>query len=312
MGPIDRIIQAAMRQPLALRQDKAAEIAALLAARATRFAGDPVQAEVWAERERQAQQAARQRIEAAGARGVAVIPVRGTIAHHAGGMREASGGASVESISGLLDQALAAPEAGAVLLDVDSPGGTVAGMPELAAKLRAARAAAGGTKPIWAIANAGMASAAYWLAASADRIVAIPSAEIGSVGVWAGHEDISAALEMEGRKVTLISAGSRKVDGNPFEPLSDAARADLQAKVDAYNDMFVADLAAGRGVSPERVAATFGDGAVFLAADALKRGMIDAVQTFDATLSELAALASAPARVAAQTANRRRRLALHA
>lgn len=304
MGPIARIIQAAMRQPLALRQDKLAEIAAMLAARAVRGEGDAAAAAFWAAVDKAERQAADQRIAQGRTQGVAVIPIRGTLAHHAGGMREASGGASYESVVSQLDAALAAPEAGAVLLDIDSPGGVVNGLPEAAARIRSAR---GGDKPVWAIANSGMASAAYWLGAQADRLIATPSAEVGSVGVWAGHEDISAALEMEGRKVTLVQAGARKTDGNPFQPLSEAALADMQAKVDAFEAMFVEDLARGRGMSADAVRKGFGEGAMFLADEAKARGMVDDVMTFEDALSALSAEIARPA--AGRTASRRRRLA---
>src|SRR5207302_11309430 len=118
------------------------------------------------------------------------------------------------------DAAIADPNVSAVVLDTDCPGGSAAGTPELASKIRAAR----GKKPIIAVANALMASAAYWIASAADEIVATPSADVGSVGGYQAHLDQSQALEKEGLKVTFIQEPALKTAGNPYEPLRSAAR----------------------------------------------------------------------------------------
>ena len=156
---------------------------------------------------------------------VAVIPMYGVISQRMGMMSQMSGGTSIDELRQSLRQALADPAVSAVVLDVDSPGGSIDGVTEFAAEIRQARA---GAKPIVAQVNTLCASAAYWLAAQCSEIVITPSGEAGSIGVYAMHEDVSKAQEMEGVKTTLISAGEYKVDGNSFEPLSDTARSNIQ------------------------------------------------------------------------------------
>ena len=99
-------------------------------------------------------------------------------------------------------------------------------------------------------------------------------------------------------KVSLISAGKHKVDGNPYEPLSDSAREDLQSKVDTFYEMFVKNVARGRGVSQGNVRDGFGQGRMVMAEDALKAGMVDRVATFDQTLTRLGG-DGAPRRISA-------------
>jgi len=215
---------------------------------------------------------------------VAIIPVYGVINYHADWLSELLGEATVDGIRGALADALNDPQVNAIVLDIDSPGGTVAGMTELASELRSIR---GGAKPIVAMANTMAASAAYWLASAADEIVATPSAQVGSIGVYAMHQDISGMLAQDGIDITLISAGPHKVDGNMFEPLTDEARADIQDKVDASYSQFLGDVAAGRRLSVDAVRGDFGGGRVLTAEAAAKVGMVDRVETMSALMTRL-------------------------
>ena len=183
------------------------------------------------------------------------------------------------------DQALNDPEVGAIVIDVDSPGGVVDFIPETAAEISRAR----GDKPIVAVANTLAASAAYWLASQADEVVVTPSGEAGSIGVYAAHRDISGALEIAGIKNTLISAGRFKTEGNPFEPLSDEAREHIQQDVDAFYDMFTADVARGRQVKQQTVREGFGEGRVLNAKDAVREGVADRVETLTEAVARLTA-----------------------
>src|SRR5690606_37146136 len=133
---------------------------------------------------------------------IAVVPVRGMIEHRSSFFSEFLGGASIEALRAALRAALADPEVAAIVLDIDSPGGTVAGITELAAELRAARS----VKPIYAVANTLAASAAYWLASQATEVVATPSATVGSIGVLVVHLDQSRALDQAGITPTIIAA----------------------------------------------------------------------------------------------------------
>lgn len=222
-----------------------------------------------------------------GAQGaVAVLPIWGIIAPRAAAFESVSspGGTGVDAFTQAFRAALADPAVGSILLEIDSPGGQVGQVPELAAEIRAAR----GKKPIVALANGMAASAAYWLASQADEVVVTPSGKVGSIGVYLAHEDVSAALEQEGVKVTLISAGKFKTEGNPFEPLSADALEAFQADVDAFYGMFVADVAKGRGVDVGAVSGGFGEGRMVMAHQAVASGLADRVATFDETVARMA------------------------
>jgi signal peptide peptidase SppA len=208
---------------------------------------------------------------------IAVIPIYGVIVPKAGMMSDMSGGTSLVTFLQQFRSAMASDRVRGILLDVDSPGGRVDLLPETAAEIRAARE----VKPIYAIANTQAASGGYWLAAQATELIVTPSGQVGSIGVRAAHEDLSKADEMAGVKTTLISAGKYKTELSDTQPLSDEARAAVQRTVDAFYDMFVNDVARGRGVSAMRVHETFGEGRMVLAADALQAGMVDRVETFD-------------------------------
>jgi signal peptide peptidase SppA len=216
---------------------------------------------------------------------VAVIPIYGVISQRMNLMSQFSGGTSVEKLSSQLRAALADTNVSSIVLDVDSPGGGVEGIPELADEIIAGRS----QKKIVAVANTMAASAAYWLACCASELVVAPSGQVGSIGVFAAHEDVSEALKQEGVKVSLVSAGKFKTEGNPYEPLSDEARAELQSKVDGFYEMFIKAVARGRGVSQASVRGGYGQGRMLMAGAAVTEGMADRVATFDQVLAKLGA-----------------------
>lgn len=216
---------------------------------------------------------------------VAVLPLMGVMIPRADALDEMSGAQSVERLQKQLRAALADPEVGAVLLDVDSPGGSSALVQELADTVYAAR---DGGKPVWAIANAVAASGAYWVLAAAEEAIVTPSGMVGSIGAYMMHTDLSVALEKDGIDITYIYAGEHKVDGNPTEPLSDDAREEMQGHVDGVFDRFVGAVARGRGVSTQEVLDNMGQGRMFQAGDAVARGMVDRIATVEDTISALA------------------------
>lgn len=213
----------------------------------------------------------------------AVIPIRGVISHHANFASWIFGGTSIDKLTAQFRRALNDPGVKAIVFDIDSPGGSVEGVQELADEIYKSRS----RKKTVAVANVMAASAAYWLAASAGELVVAPSGEAGSIGVFAIHEDVSAMMEKAGVNVTLIGAGKYKTDGNPFQRLSDTARADLQGKVNAFHEMFVQSVARGRRASADRVRGRFGQGRMVLAEDAVKAGMADRVATMDEVLARI-------------------------
>ena len=214
---------------------------------------------------------------------VAVINVFGTIAQRANLMTEMSGGVSTEQLAATIRQAVADETVGSIILNIDSPGGSVFGVQELGDVIHAAR----GTKPIVAIANSLAASAAYWLGSQADELVVTPSGEVGSIGVVAAHIDQSAANEQMGVRVSYVTAGKYKAENNPDEPLTDEGRAHIQARVNDYYAAFTRAVARGRGVKPADVQSGFGEGRVVGAHEAVRLGMADRVETFDALVARM-------------------------
>jgi HK97 family phage major capsid protein len=217
---------------------------------------------------------------------IAVLSLQGVISQRMNMMMEYCGGTSTERFADEFDAAMADPNVSAIVIDCNSPGGNVQGTPELAKRILAAR---GKGKQIVAVANGTMASAAYWICSAADEIVASPSAEVGSIGVFCVHVDQSAMNEMVGLKYTLIKAGEHKAEGNPFEPLAADAEAFIQGQVDEMNDMFVSTVAKQRGTDAKTVNADYGQGRCLTARQALAAGMIDRVATLEETLKRLGA-----------------------
>lgn len=272
----DKILAAVAAQPWAILPEKGAVIADFLSRKA---AGESVTFTPPAAAADAAGMKDKKRKKPSGT--VGVIPIYGTITQRADWMSEWSGGASTDAIGAALDEMVADPQIDAVILDVDSPGGSVYGVEELALKIHAATK----TKKVTAVANSLAASAAYWLASQASEFVVSPNSEVGSIGVYVMHRDRSAAMERYGEKVTFVSAGELKTAGHPYGPLDDASKAELQKGVDDYYDKFVRAVARGRSASLTAVRGGFGRGGVVRAEEAVKEGMADKVGTLDSVLS---------------------------
>ena len=283
------ILQSIYGQPVAILPEKAVVIVRFLTLKAMgRDVPDAEVQEVVAATDRP-----RQRSSGA----IGVIPVYGTIAKRMDMMMESSGGTSTDRVAADLRAMLADPQVGSIILDIDSPGGSVSGVAELADEIRAARE----QKPIVAVANTFAASAAYWIASAASEIVVAPSGQVGSIGVFTIHEDISKMLEAEGVNPTIISAGKFKTEGNPFAPLDPEAEKAIQEQVDAYYAMFIGAVAKGRGVSIADVRGGFGQGRMVMARDAVKLGMADRVDTIEGTIMRLAKGGGRPAGARAES-----------
>jgi len=209
---------------------------------------------------------------------IAVLPMMGGIRHRGGFM-----GTSIESFRERFRAAVSNPEVKAVVFNVDSPGGTVSGVPELAEEIFQARS----QKPIIAVADTMAASAAYWLAAAASEVVVTPSGSVGSIGVFAMHVDQSKRLDDFGLKVTLISAGKYKVEGNSFQHITEEAFAQIQKEVNDVYEMFISDVARFRGTDVETVLNNFGQGRMVRAKDAIKVNMADSIDTIDNVINNL-------------------------
>lgn len=222
---------------------------------------------------------------------IAVIPIHGSLLKRALPVQAASGLLAYEDIGAMLDAAIADPGIDAVLLDVDSPGGEVGGCFELAARIRAAAQ----SKPVWAVANDSAFSAGYALACAAQRVLVTQTAGVGSVGVIALHVDQSGADAQDGLRYTQIFAGAHKNDFSPHAPLSDPARAALQAEVDRLYALFVDHVAAMRGLSADAVRAT--DAALFFGPKAVEVGLADGVADASQAVQQLAEFLSSQGRL---------------
>jgi len=212
---------------------------------------------------------------------VAVIPIYGTLVRRTVGLEAESGLTSYAALVAQLDAALASPEVGAILLDVDSPGGESSGVFDLADRIRAASQ----VKPVWAVANDMAFSAAYALASAASRVFVSRTGGVGSIGVIAMHVDQSVKDAQDGVRYTAVFAGDRKNDLNPHEPISDQAHAQLQAEVNRIYGLFVETVARHRGLETAAVRDT--EAGLFFGQAAVAIGLADAIGTFDDALSQL-------------------------
>lgn len=232
------------------------------------------------------QAAAARRDQAARTNGdVAVIPVYGVLTHRAYAAQQVSTQlTSTEVLAAAVRAAVANPDVSAIVLDVDSPGGSVFGVQELADVIISSR----GTKPIIAVANAQAASGAYWIASQADEIVVTPSGAVGSIGAFMRHSDQSDKNVKDGVKNTYIYSGKYKVEGNPDGPLDAEGLAYLQTQVDSFYTAFVKAVAKGRGVGVDAVRGPdFGEGRMVLARQAVQQGMANRVATLDQVITDL-------------------------
>lgn len=282
------IIAAFSGQIWAMQREKLEAIAEFLAVKAA--GGDRTDAEI------QAAMDGRRPAKVHQAGSVAVVPVVGSIIQRADALENASGGVSADALRATVAQLAADETVAAIVLDIESGGGSTAGIAALADAIWAAR----GVKPVVAQVNSLAASAAYWIASQADEIVVTPGGEAGSIGVLAVHQDISQKLANEGVKPTVIQAGANKTETANLAPLTEEARAAIQARIDAAYADFVGAVARGRGVDVATVEANFGQGRVFADRELIARGMADRIGTLEDTLARLGA--AGPKQGAAQRA----------
>ncbi|APX21709.1 MAG: serine protease [Rhodobacteraceae bacterium] len=205
--------------------------------------------------------------------GVAVIPATGTLVHRGAWLGQSSGETSYEGLSAQIEMARRDGTVRGVALEIDSFGGEVAGCFALADQVRQLRE----EKPVWAFVSDHAYSAAYALASQATRIVMPRTAGAGSIGVICMHADYSGALEAMGVQVTVISAGAHKADGNPYAPLPEAVRDDLQAEMEQLRGLFAETVALGRGDRLTAEAALATEARCLIGTDAVEAGLADEI-----------------------------------
>lgn len=214
---------------------------------------------------------------------IAVVSVIGTLVSRSGYLAAASGLVSYADIGDAIAAAMDDPSVRGVILDVDSPGGEVGGLFDLVEQIGAIKA--GNGKPLWAVANESALSAAYAVASTADRLYVTRTGEAGSIGVIAVHVDESGADAKAGLAWTFVFAGERKIDANGHEPLSERARATIQADVDRLYAELCGLVASNRGLTVEAVRAT--DAAIYRGELAICAGLADRLGTLDLAIAEM-------------------------
>lgn len=213
---------------------------------------------------------------------VAIVPLRGVISPRASMVPNSStgGGAVAETFTSNIERMAADDGVKAIIVDGDTPGGNVLGVDEASAAVAAVK----GVKPIVVQVTGNLASAGYWIGASADEIVMTPSSQVGAIGVRTAYDDITARLEKEGIAREVLAAGKFKGEGI-LGPLSEEARAYQMGRLEEYYGMFVDRVAAGRGVTSQAVRDGFGQGRMLGAKGAIAEGMADRVATMKETLA---------------------------
>ncbi|MEM8340577.1 S49 family peptidase [Morganella morganii] len=213
--------------------------------------------------------------------GIAIIPVYGTLVQKLGTLRPYSGMTGYDGIRRVFLTAVNDPKVKGICLDIDSPGGEVAGCFDLVDLIYAER----GKKPIHAILSENAFSAAYAIASAADKIYVPRTGGVGSVGVIVIHCDWSQHIKDDGLKVSIITYGNRKAESNPYVALSDEAKAAIQHDVDEMGRLFVSTVSRNRGLSETVIRNT--QAACYLAAEGVQMGLADAVASPDVAFQEL-------------------------
>lgn len=214
---------------------------------------------------------------------VGVLNLSGPIFPKANLMTEMSGATSLQQFRSDFRAMLADDNVASILLDIDSPGGLSDHVEETANEIREGR----NVKPIYAIANTAMNSAAYYLGSQASQVFATPSAQLGSIGVYTVHTDDSVAKELSGVKQTVIKAG--KFKAAMATPLNDETHSHIQELVNATNESFLKNVALGRNKSVDEVREHFGEGGIVTVEHAFNNGMIDGIRTYDQVVESMQA-----------------------
>ncbi len=211
--------------------------------------------------------------------GNAIIPIKGSLMKNPSAFsRIFYGSRSTKEIQKRIAEALENSSVERIILDVDSPGGTVDGIQELANFIYENR----GKKPIIAYSDGIIFSAAMWVASAADkRYISGDTVEVGSIGVYMMHTDFSKMDKEMGINITEIYAGKYKTAGSPNKPLDKESKEYIQGQIDYLYSIFVEDVARNLGVSVETVLSDMADAKIFIGKQAITAGLVDGVSTFD-------------------------------
>jgi signal peptide peptidase SppA len=214
---------------------------------------------------------------------VALLQVYGTIVPRADMFSEMSALSSHQGIAQMLRTAADDESVREIIVDFDSPGGAVSGIDVSVEAMRYAAS----KKPVTVVTEGLLASAAYWIGAQATRIVAAPTAGVGSISIIAEHHDITEAQKQLGVKTTVLTTGKWKALGHPTEPLTDEGKDKLMSELLEVHDLFVADIAQGRGVAADSAQNRWADGSVWIGQRALESGLVDEIGTLQSVMDSM-------------------------
>ena len=201
--------------------------------------------------------------------GIAVLPISGTLVSKTRSLQPVSGMTGYNGIVARLQQAISDPSVDGILLDMDTPGGMVAGAYDCSDIIARVR----DIKPVWALANDMNCSAGQLIASAASHRLVTQTARTGSIGVMVAHSNYGEALKKKGVEITLIYSGKHKVDGNPYGSLPPEVREQFQARIDATRQMFAERVSEYTGMSVRAVLDT--EAAVYSGREAIDAGLAD-------------------------------------
>lgn len=215
---------------------------------------------------------------------VAAVDIVGSLTNEDSWMNSYFGRTSYNQIRRGLIEATLHPDVKAIVLNIDSGGGTANGVEDVGALIKQISASG---KPVYSHSGGQMCSAAYWLGSSAMRCYSGASAEIGSISVLGIHTDVTKALADAGYKKTILRTGPEKALGNPFEKFSDKAKNLELENMQVVHDLFVSTVAENRHSTPEEIQKTVGSGRTFIGQKAMDVGLVDGIMTFDELVNTL-------------------------
>lgn len=215
---------------------------------------------------------------------IGVIRIAGPLNNSDSWMNEMMGMTGYQEIRDAMVYGASDPNVKAIVLDINSGGGSVSGCADCGALISAVDA---GVKPVHAFSDGGIMSAAYWLGSSARSVNIGSVTDAGSIGVIAVHQEMSRMMVDEGIGVTVLRSGKYKGMGNPYEPLSAEAKVEMQGQIDQAAQLFTQHVADARGTTYAIADQKMGQGRVFLGQAALDVGLVDSITTFDALMSKI-------------------------
>ena len=215
---------------------------------------------------------------------VAIVDIRGPLVPSAPWYARYVGITGYDEIRQALVAAANDPEVGAILLDVNSGGGAVAGVTDVADLVSTIDAK---VKPVHTYSESIIASAAIWVGAQARSMQIGKVAEAGSIGVLTVLKSMARYYKEMGIDAEVLRSGEFKALGHPLDPINDKAKAEIMGQLMQMDAMFVDYMAEARGMTAEMATEKFGKGRVFVGQSAVDTGLVDAVTTFDAVVSAI-------------------------